>query len=75
MKKILLTTLLLATVAAQTPVKMTGLHEAEYFDLKSKSVDETFRIFVAKPFPLEPDKKYPVIYVLDGNGLFGMVMD
>ena len=56
-------------------ITMTGLHEAEYFDLKSKSVDETFRIFVAKPFPLEPDKKYPVIYVLDGNGLFGMVME
>ena len=75
MKRIFLTIFLLGSIFAQTPVKMTGLHEAEYFDLKSKSVDETFRIFVAKPFPLEPDKKYPVIYVLDGNGLFGMTME
>jgi hypothetical protein len=75
LKKILITTLLIGSVIAQTPVKMTGLHEAEYFDLKSKSVDETFRIFVAKPSPLEPDKKYPVIYALDGNGIFGIAMD
>jgi predicted alpha/beta superfamily hydrolase len=75
MKKILLTTLLIATVTAQKSITMTGLHEAEYFDLKSKSVDETFRIYVAKPFPLEPNKKYPGIYVLDGNGIFGMAMD
>mgnify|MGYP001993940496 FL=1 len=67
--------MLCAAGIAQTPVIMTGLHEAEYFDLKSKSVDETFRIFVAKPFPLEPDKKYPVIYILDGNGIFGLAMD
>ena len=75
MKRILLTILLLAIVSAQTPVKMTGLLDAEYFDIESKSVDETFRIFVAKPSPLVPDKKYPVIYVLDGNLFFGTAME
>ena len=35
-------------------ITMTGLHEAEYFDLKSKSVDETFRIFVANHFHWNP---------------------
>ncbi len=39
MKRILLTILLLAIVSAQTPVKMTGLLDAEYFDIESKSVD------------------------------------
>ena len=60
---------------AQKPVKINGILDAEYFDLKSKSVDETFRIFVAKPVPLVPDKKYPVIYVLDGNMFFGTAME
>jgi len=54
---------------------MTGLFAAEYRDMESKAVGETFRIFVAKPAALEPDKKYPVIYVLDGNGLFASVME
>ena len=41
MKKILLTTLLIATVTAQKSITMTGLMDAEYFDIESKSVDET----------------------------------
>ena len=65
----------LAIIMAQKPVKINGILDAEYFDLKSKSVDETFRIFVAKPVPLVPDKKYPVIYVLDGNMFFGTAME
>lgn len=65
----------LTIITAQKPVEINGFHDAEYFDLKSKSVDETFRIFVAKPATLVPDKKYPVIYVLDGNLLFGTAME
>ena len=64
-KKLTFYLLSLAIIMAQKPVKINGILDAEYFDLKSKSVDETFRIFVAKPVPLVPDKKYPVIYVFD----------
>ena len=75
MKKISLTILLCAATIAQTPVTINGFLDAEYFDIKSKSVDETFRIYVAKPSPLVPDKKYPVVYVLDGDLLFGTAME
>jgi predicted alpha/beta superfamily hydrolase len=54
---------------------MTGLHAAEYFDMQSQEIGETYRIFVAKPTPMEPDKKYPVLYFLDGNGIFGAAVD
>ena len=74
-KKLIFYLFSLAIIAAQKPVKINGILDAEYFDLKSKSVDETFRIFVAKPVPLVPDKKYPVIYVLDGNLFFGTAME
>jgi predicted alpha/beta superfamily hydrolase len=50
-------------------VTMTGLLDAEYFDVQSKCVGDTFRIFVARP-PFVPPRKYPAIYVADGNGSF-----
>jgi len=56
-------------------IPMNGLFEAEYRDLTSHAVGETFRIFVAKPVVVDPDKKYPVIYVLDGNAFFAAAMD
>ena len=55
--------------------KMNGLNNAEYRDLTSEATGETYRIFVARPEILEPDRKYPVIYALDANGMFGMVMN
>lgn len=54
---------------------MTGLDNAEFVDFESEFVDEKFRVFVAAPTFVEPDKTYPVIYVLDANGFFGVVMD
>jgi predicted alpha/beta superfamily hydrolase len=52
-----------------TTVTMTGLLDAEYFDLESKCVGDTFRIFLARP-PFVPPGKYPALYIVDGNGLF-----
>jgi predicted alpha/beta superfamily hydrolase len=52
-----------------TAIAMNGLLEAEYFDLYSKTVGDTFRIFVAKPL-LPVSESCPVIYATDGNGLF-----
>jgi predicted alpha/beta superfamily hydrolase len=50
-------------------VTMTGLLDAEYFDVDSECVGDTFRIFVAKP-SFVPPGKYPALYIVDGNGLF-----
>ena len=54
---------------------MNGLFAAEYFDMASEEIGETFRIFVARPQVFEPGKKYPAIYVLDGNFMFAPVME
>jgi len=54
-------------------VEINGLSSAEYFDLPSDAVPETYRIFVGKPTVVQTDKKYPVVYVLDGNFLFASV--
>ena len=55
-------------------IAMEGLLECEYFDFASKSVGDTFRIFVAKPPFLPATVRSPAIYVADGNGGFAMVM-
>jgi predicted alpha/beta superfamily hydrolase len=54
---------------------MVGTYKAEYRDIKSDVVGETFRIFISEPNMMEPGKKYPVIYMLDGNGTFGIATD
>ena len=54
-------------------VEINGLSSAEYFDLPSDAVPETYRIFVGKPAVVRTDKKYSVVYVLDGNFLFASV--
>ena len=56
-------------------ISMTGLYNAEFVDVYSDTIDDTYRIFVASPLFVEPEKTYPVIYVLDANGTFGMVME
>jgi uncharacterized protein len=58
------------SIAATT---MNGLLESEYFDLQSDIVQDTFRIFVAKP-PFVSAGAHPAIYVADGNTLFTQVL-
>ncbi|MBC7984582.1 MAG: alpha/beta hydrolase [Candidatus Obscuribacterales bacterium] len=44
------------------------------FRLNARRVEQQFIIDVAIPaLPVQPDYKFPVIYVLDGNGVFGLV--
>jgi predicted alpha/beta superfamily hydrolase len=52
---------------------MNGLPGAEYYDVTSAHVAETFRVYVGRPPHTEAGKTYPVIYVLDGNLLFASV--
>lgn len=44
---------------------------AKQYDLTSKINGRTYRVFVSTPFQAEAGKKYPVIYLFDGNWYFG----
>lgn len=44
---------------------------AKQYDLTSRINGRTYRVFVATPFKADPAKKYPVMYLLDGNWYFG----
>jgi len=44
---------------------------ARQYDLTSRINGRDYRVFVAMPFKADPAKKYPVIYLLDGNWYFG----
>jgi predicted alpha/beta superfamily hydrolase len=54
-------------------VDVNGIANAEYFDIRSSAVSDTYRVFVGKPGLVSPGRKYPAIYVLDGNFSFAAV--
>lgn len=54
--------------------QMTGLFDAEYFDIESQQVGDTFRIFVGKPATIHPATAYPLIVALDGNAAFASLL-
>lgn len=45
--------------------------------VQASNIDQEFQITVALPYEYHdhPEKSYPVIYILDGNWYFGMVVD
>jgi hypothetical protein len=56
-------------------VQMNGMYRAEYYDVQSKRVGDTLRVYVAPPGAVVPGKRYPVVYVLDGNLFFASVTE
>jgi uncharacterized protein len=44
---------------------------AKHYDITSKINGRTYRVFVSTPYRAEEGKKYPVIYLFDGNWYFG----
>ncbi|HTL69183.1 MAG TPA: alpha/beta hydrolase-fold protein [Lacunisphaera sp.] len=44
---------------------------ARQYDITSTINGRAYRVYVAMPFKADPAKKYPVIYLLDGNWYFG----
>jgi uncharacterized protein len=44
---------------------------AKQYDITSKINGRTYRVFVSTPFQAEAGRKYPVIYLFDGNWYFG----
>jgi len=55
-------------------IPMNGLFDAEYFDIKSNIVNDTFRIFVGKPSGMRAESFYPAIFSLDGNASFASLL-
>lgn len=47
------------------------IDRSRQYDLTSRINGRTYRIMVSVPFKADPDKAYPVLYVLDGNQYFG----
>jgi predicted alpha/beta superfamily hydrolase len=47
----------------------------DYFQFESETVGRPFQVFVRLPehYSSEPDTRYPVVYVLDGDSLFPIV--
>ena len=57
---------------AEAPIDhLTGL-KGDYFRYESKQVGRPFHIYVRLPmdYAANPEKRYPVVYLLDGDTLF-----
>lgn len=61
-----------ARVAAQPPAEDTevSISNTRKIDLVSRVNGHRYQIRVALPLVMAPGKRYPVLYVLDGNGCF-----
>jgi predicted alpha/beta superfamily hydrolase len=67
-------------VAAQEPPPTGALAHlpalaGDYFPLPSQAADRLYHVFVRYPegYAAEPDKRWPVVYLLDGDSLFPML--
>src|SRR4051812_28678490 len=69
--------LVLALKAADAPLVTSSegapvvIPRARQYDFTSKISGRDYRVYVSLPFKADPAKKYPVIYLLDGNWYFG----
>ena len=60
-----------AQAAADRPTgERVTVQRAMRYDLTSRITGRQYRIDVSTPFQAEPDRKFPVFYVLDGNWYF-----
>lgn len=60
---------------ATGPIKFLPALAGDYFALDSESLGRRMHVFVRLPeaYAKEPNKKYPVVYLLDGDSLFPML--
>jgi len=56
----------------RTPVMVPG---ATQFDMRSRVNGRDYRIFMTKPSEAAPPGGYPVLYMLDGNAIFGTAVE
>lgn len=55
--------------------RQVGIPRAEQWSLRSRAENRTYRIIVAQPEGEPPPSGYPVIYLLDGNAVFGTMVE
>ncbi|TDR23730.1 alpha/beta hydrolase [Marinicella litoralis] len=73
MKLIVMVLLLLCGASQAAGLQhLTGLQGSEYHKIHSKTVDHDYHIYVHVPQQVTPDKKWPVVYLLDGGNTFPM---
>lgn len=63
------------TEAAVSPLDHLPALEGGYFPLRSEAADHLYHIYVRVPqdYDADPQRRYPVIYVLDGDSLFPII--
>jgi predicted alpha/beta superfamily hydrolase len=59
----------------QTPLDHLPALKGDYFKLQSRSVGRPYHIYVRLPesYAADPRRRYPVVYLLDGDSLFPML--
>ena len=64
-----------ATTQPVTPIDHLPALSGGYFPLRSREAKRTYHIYVRLPqdYGAEPARKYPVVYLLDGDSLFPMI--
>jgi predicted alpha/beta superfamily hydrolase len=64
-------TILVLAGASTASAKPVEVLRSEQFTLRSKTGGKEYRIFVGRPAAEAPPTGFPVVYVLDGNAIFG----
>lgn len=61
--------------AAEGPIQHLPALNGDYFEINSKTADHRYHIFISYPpsYAAEPERKFPVVYVLDGDSLFPLL--
>jgi predicted alpha/beta superfamily hydrolase len=61
--------------AAVTPLDHLPSLKGDYFPLHSRAVGHPYHIYVRLPdgYAAEPQRRYPIVYLLDGDSLFPMI--
>lgn len=55
--------------------RQVGIPRAEQWTMRSRAENRAYRIMVAQPEGDPPPSGYPVIYLLDGNSVFGTMVE
>ncbi len=56
-------------------VSMVSIPRTEQWEMTSNKTGRSYRIYVAKPLQEAPPEGFPIMYVLDGNAMFGTMVE
>lgn len=63
------------SATAEGPIQYLPPLEGDYFALSSEAADHRYHVFISYPpsYETEPERRYPIVYVLDGDSLFPLL--